>query len=136
MHALVVFLHFNPLASCSYDDAWLNNDHLIISGGGNLFGGVTTFECEEGYHIVGNNKLKCLSDGSWDHPAPTCALGNSNPSIHEGKIIMINAGIVYFLTLCKVLRLFCRRCYTRVFIYVFFLSYFFLSSVHCGGLYK
>ncbi|KAI8490265.1 hypothetical protein Bbelb_320030 [Branchiostoma belcheri] len=41
--------------------------------GSNSYGDVVHFTCEQGYRLVGNSSLTCLSDGTWSGRSATCA---------------------------------------------------------------
>ncbi|CAB4066558.1 CSMD [Lepeophtheirus salmonis] len=50
-------------------------DHSFPDGavyGSNLAHGEMKFSCDEGYHLVGHSKLKCLSNGKWSENPPIC----------------------------------------------------------------
>ena len=43
-----------------------------VSATGHHYLSVTTFECSEGYKLVGNASAVCTDDGTWSAPAPIC----------------------------------------------------------------
>ena len=36
------------------------------------FGSTVKFTCNDGYTINGEETLKCVADGEWNHPRPKC----------------------------------------------------------------
>ena len=60
---------FLPTAYClNYTD--LKNGRVSLSGVS--VGDTATFTCNDGYELVGDSSLICLSDGSWDSSPPVC----------------------------------------------------------------
>jgi hypothetical protein len=49
------------------------NGTMIVSG--YTFGNNVTFQCEEGFNIIGSDMIKCMSTGNWSASVPTCSEG-------------------------------------------------------------
>ena len=48
------------------------------------FGANVTFECSQGYNLIGSNSSQCLLSGNWSTPSPTCQpVDCGNASIPE-----------------------------------------------------
>ena len=50
---------------------------LVLKMAG-LLDSVLTITCKNGYRLVGEGKLTCGLDDSWNHPTPRCRKGNYN----------------------------------------------------------
>ena len=50
--------------------ALISNGHVCYDG--LTIGSVATFQCDEGYKLMGNSQLWCQLDGEWDSDTPTC----------------------------------------------------------------
>ena len=58
-----------PTAYClNYTD--FKNGRVSLSGVS--VGDTATFTCNDGYELVGDSSLICLSDGTWDSSPPVC----------------------------------------------------------------
>lgn len=53
--------------------------HGVACYNGTISGSILSYQCDDGFTIVGNTNHVCLSDGSWSGEAPDCqslAVGN------------------------------------------------------------
>ena len=41
---------------------------------GNVLGSILTYQCDEGYTLIGNVNQTCLSDGNWSGEIPKCQI--------------------------------------------------------------
>ena len=39
---------------------------------GNSAGDTTSYTCNDGFELNGEDVLNCQADGTWDNPPPTC----------------------------------------------------------------
>lgn len=45
------------------------------------YGSVCTFQCEEGFNLIGTNVTKCSPHGAWSHALPVCQGMNSDDKV-------------------------------------------------------
>ena len=79
----------NSLMQCHPDGYWEGRPHLPLCElivcplpesshlqiqGGNNFNATVTFQCEEGFTLVGDSVASCQDDGLWNVSFPECAL--------------------------------------------------------------
>ncbi|XP_052775111.1 uncharacterized protein LOC128213450 [Mya arenaria] len=71
---------------CNADGAWSNDPHcrikdcgvpalsvnVKVASEGTQFGSIVTFNCNEGYRLVGPQRSECGSDGRWSDESPVC----------------------------------------------------------------
>ena len=84
---IIVFFMFMsqylPTAAYCLNHTDFKNGRVLLSGVS--VGDTATFTCNDGYELVGDSSLICLSDGSWDSSPPVCQgpIGNRyNGIIH------------------------------------------------------
>ena len=56
-----------------------STDSIVIPNGvgcfdGNISGSTITYQCDEGYSLIGNTNQTCLSDGNWSGEIPQCQM--------------------------------------------------------------
>ena len=71
-----------------------------IEGIQDQVGSVAQFSCENGFTLVGNPLLTCMTDGEWDNNPPTCAGKELNNKLHIGvsESVIIRPLIQFLLT--------------------------------------
>jgi len=69
----ILFSLFFP--ACT-QPAWPTNGVAIASGLN--FNASVQYRCFSGYLVSGPSLGRCLADGSWSIPTPTCLIGNNN----------------------------------------------------------
>ena len=47
----------------------------FINGSGALHGSLYTFNCQDGYSLVGHELLYCTEEGKWNASVPVCLKG-------------------------------------------------------------
>lgn len=47
------------------------------------YGLLLHFSCDEGFGLSGAAQSRCLADGTWDPPVPTCQPGKCQPCLHS-----------------------------------------------------
>ena len=70
MYIICVFSVFCPYIGVENGRVSYSNSTLLAS--------VLTITCKKGFKIVGEGKLTCGFDGSWNHPTPRCRKSNYN----------------------------------------------------------
>ncbi|XP_066480760.1 complement receptor type 1-like [Tiliqua scincoides] len=61
-----------------------------------------TLECDPGYILKGSNMIQCQSDGTWNPPVPTCAMGYNIAVIGIGSVVgilllLVISGIIWMV---------------------------------------
>ena len=51
----------------------------IASSGGTSYPSNVTYECDEGYNLVGNATISCSTSGTWSSEPPTCISKDKKP---------------------------------------------------------
>ncbi|XP_068397749.1 zona pellucida sperm-binding protein 3 receptor-like [Eschrichtius robustus] len=98
------------MSSCQADGTWkpempackqdcdsppviAHGHHKLISSFLGLKSGDAIYECDEGYTLVGKNKLSCTSSG-WSPAAPQCKALCLKPEIEHGRLSVDKDGYV------------------------------------------
>ena len=68
----------------------VNPDNGMVMMTGNMQGDISTFICNSGYELVGNETLTCQDDGQWSALPPVCQLGKKNN--HSTTLSIISYG--------------------------------------------
>ena len=66
----VLNLSFNLGVSCDALQSVMNG--RIISNGGTSYPSTVTYECNEGYSLVGSATISCGISGTWSNEPPFC----------------------------------------------------------------
>uniref|UniRef100_A0A8C3BAU8 Sushi domain-containing protein n=1 Tax=Cairina moschata TaxID=8855 RepID=A0A8C3BAU8_CAIMO len=69
------YVHSNISAQCTALPMPRHGHYYVDRGSGVSLGSVVVYWCEEGYQLVGSERLSCLhpeSAPSWSHPEPRC----------------------------------------------------------------
>ena len=75
----------------------MNPDNGIVMMTGYMEGNISTFICNPGYELVGNETLTCQDDGQWSPLLPVCVPGmkNSNHSATLTVIFIRSVGCIH-----------------------------------------
>jgi hypothetical protein len=65
----MMFTFISQGVHCQNPDAPTNGK---VSGNSYFFGDQIQYECEEGFHLVGNDQAVCSENGTWSAEAPQC----------------------------------------------------------------
>ena len=81
VHRLSIFYNIYHIILAGFfsactQPAWPTNGVAIASGLN--FNASVQYRCFSGYLVSGLSLGRCLADGSWSIPTPTCLIGNNN----------------------------------------------------------
>ena len=66
------FLPFCEIIECETPARIISNGRMI--GNDFSYGAIISYECNEGYNLVGSNNRTCQEDGQWDIETPICEI--------------------------------------------------------------
>ena len=50
----------------------MNPENGLVTINGRTFGSIATYQCDEGFILVGSETRTCQQDGEWSDSQPTC----------------------------------------------------------------
>ena len=63
------FIHYISVADCGF---LMDPENGVVTINGRTFGSTATYQCDEGFNLVGNETRICQENGEWSDSQPTC----------------------------------------------------------------
>ena len=73
LSSLLIIIH-SIFTACPSGQVSAPADGSVTFTASNYFESVATFTCDDGYDLIGECQLVCLSDGNWSGSKPSCTL--------------------------------------------------------------